>query len=65
MPFRVLVDGAPPGADHGLDADEDGHGTVTDPRLYQLIRRRGSIGDGTLELRFLTPGAEAYVFTFG
>ena len=65
VPFRVLVDGAPPGADHGLDVDEDGHGTLVRPRLYQLVRRRGSIAERTFEVRFLAPGAEAYVFTFG
>jgi thiol-disulfide isomerase/thioredoxin len=65
VPFRVLVNGAPPGADHGLDVDEDGHGTLARPRLYQLIRQSGSIADRTLEIRFLAPGVEAYVFTFG
>src|ERR671921_859234 len=33
--FRVLLDGQPPGAAHGIDVDEGGNGTVTDPRLYQ------------------------------
>ncbi len=32
--FRVLVDGQPPGAAHGDDIDGEGHGTVTEPRLY-------------------------------
>jgi thiol-disulfide isomerase/thioredoxin len=65
VPFRVLVDGEPPGAAHGLDVDEDGNGTLTEPRLYQLIRQPGAIADRTLEIMFLAPGAEAYVFTFG
>jgi len=65
VPFRVLVDGARPGADHGLDVDEDGHGTLVEPRLYQLVRRQGSIADRTFEITFLAPGVEAYVFTFG
>src|SRR5262249_47768225 len=34
VPFRVLVDGEAPGDAHGLDVDEQGHGTVTQPRLY-------------------------------
>jgi thiol-disulfide isomerase/thioredoxin len=65
VPFRVLVDGQPPGEAHGLDVDEDGHGQVTQQRLHQLIRERGSITDSTFEISFLAPGVEAYVFTFG
>jgi thiol-disulfide isomerase/thioredoxin len=63
--LRVLVDGAPPGDAHGLDVDAQGHGTLLEPRLYQLIRRRGSVTDRTFEMTFLAPGVEAYVFTFG
>ena len=65
VPFRVLIDGEPPGDAHGLDVDEEGHGTVAQPRLYQLVRQRGSITDRTFEITFLAPGVEAYVFTFG
>ena len=65
VPFRVTVDGEPPGDAHGLDVDEDGAGTVVHPRLYQLIREPGSISDRTFEITFLAPGVEAYVFTFG
>ena len=65
VPFRVLVDGEPPGAAHGLDADEQGLGTVVHQRLHQLIRERGSITDRTFEITFLGPGVEAYAFTFG
>jgi hypothetical protein len=65
VPFRVLVDGEPPGDAHGLDVDEQGHGTVVQQRLYQLIRERGSITDRTFEIIFPAPGVEAYVFTFG
>jgi thiol-disulfide isomerase/thioredoxin len=64
-PFRVLIDGEPPGDAHGLDVDEEGHGTVAQPRLYQLVREPGSITDRTFEITFLAPGVEAYVFTFG
>jgi thiol-disulfide isomerase/thioredoxin len=65
VPLRVLVDGAPPGDAHGLDVDAQGHGTLLEPRLYQLIRRRGSVTERTFEMTFLAPGVEAYVFTFG
>jgi hypothetical protein len=65
VPFRVLVDGELPGDAHGFDVDEQGHGTVSQQRLYQLIREPGSITDRTFEITFLAPGVEAYVFTFG
>jgi thiol-disulfide isomerase/thioredoxin len=65
VPFRVLLDGEPPGEAHGLDADEHGQGTLTRPRLYQLVRQRGAIADRTFEIEFGAPGAEGYVFTFG
>jgi thiol-disulfide isomerase/thioredoxin len=65
VPFRVLVDGEPPGDAHGFDVDEQGNGTLDRPRLHQLIREQGSITDRTFEITFLAPGAEAYCFTFG
>jgi len=65
VPFRVLVDGEPPGDAHGLDVDEEGRGTVSQQRLYQLVRERGQITDRTFEITFLAPGVEAYSFTFG
>jgi thiol-disulfide isomerase/thioredoxin len=65
LPFRVLIDGEPPGDAHGLDVDDEGHGTVAAQRLYQLVRERGSITDRTFEITFLAPGIEAYAFTFG
>ena len=65
VPFRVLLDGEPPGDAHGLDVDEQGEGTLAQQRLHQLIRQRGSITDRTFEITFLAPGAEAYCFTFG
>ena len=65
VPFRVLIDGEPPADAHGLEVDEQGHGMVAEPRLYQLVRERGSITDRTFEITFLASGIEAYVFTFG
>jgi thiol-disulfide isomerase/thioredoxin len=65
VPFRVLVDGEPPGAAHGLDVNEEGQGTVAEQRLYQLIREPRSITDRTFEISYLAPGVEAYAFTFG
>jgi hypothetical protein len=63
--FRVLIDGKPPGAAHGIDVDDQGNGTVTEQRLYQLIRQPKPIADRQFEIEFLDPGVEAFVFTFG
>jgi hypothetical protein len=63
--FRVSVDGLPPGSSHGLDVDEHGVGTLSDYRLYQLIRQEGPIKDHLFEIVFLDSGAEAFSFTFG
>jgi thiol-disulfide isomerase/thioredoxin len=63
--FRVLLDGEAPGPSHGVDIDEDGNGLLRDGRLYQLVRQGDVVRERTLEITFLEPGAEAYVFTFG
>jgi thiol-disulfide isomerase/thioredoxin len=63
--FRVLLDGQPPGTAHGTDVDDEGHGTLTDPRLYQLLRQPGPVTERTFEVTFLDPGVQAYAFTFG
>ena len=63
--FRVLIDGQAPGAAHGTDIDEQGNGTVTGQRLYQLIRQSKPIADRQFEIEFLDPGVEAFAFTFG
>jgi thiol-disulfide isomerase/thioredoxin len=63
--FQVRLDGQRPGAAHGTDTDARGHGTVSEPRLYQLIRQRGPVVDRTAEITFAEPGIQAYVFTFG
>ncbi|MFS8054204.1 cytochrome c biogenesis protein DipZ [Rhizobium sp. BR 317] len=63
--FQVTVDGKAPGASHGADTDAEGNGTITETRLYQLVRQAGDLGERTFTVRFLDPGVEAYVFTFG
>jgi thiol-disulfide isomerase/thioredoxin len=63
--FRVLIDGKPPGAAHGSDVDANGSGTVTEQRLFQLIRQPKPVVDRQFEIEFLDPGIEAFVFTFG
>jgi cytochrome c biogenesis protein CcdA/thiol-disulfide isomerase/thioredoxin len=63
--FRVTIDGAPPGPDHGFDVDAEGWGSVQDERLYQLVRQTGSVVDRTFEIEFIDAGVRAYAFTFG
>lgn len=63
--FRVRLDGAAPGDEHGMDTDAQGDGTVTEYRLYQLIRQPGKVEDRTFEIEFLDPGIQAFAFTFG
>jgi thiol-disulfide isomerase/thioredoxin len=63
--FRVLIDGHVPGAAHGADVDEQGYGTMSEQRMYQLIRQPKPIGDRDFTINFLDPGAEAFCFTFG
>ncbi|HEY5756044.1 MAG TPA: thioredoxin family protein [Steroidobacter sp.] len=63
--FRVLIDGQPPGASHGIDVDADGYGELREPRMYQLVRQQGPIADRQVEIEFLEAGAELFDFTFG
>jgi thiol-disulfide isomerase/thioredoxin len=63
--FQVLIDGLPPGAAHGIDVDAQGHGTVAEQRLHQLIRQPGPVIERTAQITFLEPGVEACSFTFG
>ncbi len=62
--FTVRLDGAPPGADHGLDVSESGDGVIDEPRMFQLVRQQRP-GPRTVEITFADPGVRAYVFTFG
>jgi hypothetical protein len=61
----VLLDGEAPGPSHGVEIDEAVNGLLPDGRLYQLVREHDAVRQLTLEITFLQPGAEAYVFTFG
>ena len=63
--FRVLVDGKPPGADHGIDVNARGEGVIASHRLYQLIRQRAVSANRLFEIQFLDPGVEVFAFTFG
>ena len=63
--FRVRLGGERPASAHGVDVDENGHGTADYQRLYQLIRQPTPIGDRRFDIEFLDAGVEAFVFTFG
>lgn len=63
--FRVLLDGAPPAKSHGVDTDAEGNGTITEQRLYQLIRQPEDVKEHTFTIEFLDSGAQAFSFTFG
>lgn len=63
--FRVLIDGRAPGSAHGIDIDEQGNGTMSEPRMYQLIRQSKPIVDRDFTINFVDSGAEAFCFTFG
>jgi hypothetical protein len=63
--FLVKLDGAEPGDDCGVDFARDGSGVVREPRLYQLIRRKGVVFDRTFEIDFLDRGIQGFSLTFG
>ena len=61
---RVLLGGKPiPAADRGSDVGAGGYFTVTGQRLYNLVKLRA---DETFKITVeLSPGIQAYDFTFG
>jgi len=63
--FTVKVDGKPPGVAHGTDVDDQGNGTATRQRTYQLVRLQTRITDREFEIQFAEPGVEVFCFTFG
>jgi thiol-disulfide isomerase/thioredoxin len=65
VPFRVFIDGEPPGAAAGSDIGADGSGELIEQRMYQLIRQHGPITHRLFEIEFLGAGAEGFAFTFG
>jgi hypothetical protein len=63
--YRVFIDGKAPGPAHGVDIDSEGNGTLTEQRMYQLIRQPGPVIEREIEIEFTDPGAEVFDFTFG
>jgi thiol-disulfide isomerase/thioredoxin len=65
IPFRVTIEGEPPGDNRGVDVDAAGNGVLDEDRMYQLVRQARPVEDRSMEITFSAPGARAYVFTFG
>jgi thiol-disulfide isomerase/thioredoxin len=63
--FQVRLNGAAPGEDHGWDSGSDGVGEIREPRMYQLVRQKGRVGDAMFEMELLDAGVEVFSFTFG
>jgi cytochrome c biogenesis protein CcdA/thiol-disulfide isomerase/thioredoxin len=63
--FRVQLDGAAPGANHGTDTDANGDGVVKEQRLYQLIRQADGVKEHVFSIEFFEGDVQAYAFTFG
>jgi hypothetical protein len=61
----VFIYGQAPRAVHGVDVDDPGNGSVTEPRMYRLIRQRTPVSDRQFEIDFFEAGVEAYSFIFG
>ncbi len=63
--IQVILDGKViDSASSGTDV-QNGIVTVNEDRLYDIVDLKGKPGNHILELRFQTPGVEAYTFTFG
>ncbi len=62
---KVYLDGKDVSASVSGSDVKDGVVTVTSDKLYNLIDFGGKVENHILKLQFLTPGLEAYTFTFG
>ena len=62
---RVLIDGKVVNSERAGADVTDGIVKVDTDRLYNLIDLKGNAGSHILKLEFLTPGIEAFAFTFG
>lgn len=62
--LKVTIDGALPRSSAGADVDAEGKATVGSDRLYKLIEG-ADYGEHTIDIEILSPGLNAYTFTFG
>ena len=60
----ILVDGKPVGQRAGEDVD-GGQLQVQNEQLYRIIEDPVGSAEHTLEILILSPGLQAYAFTFG
>ena len=58
--FKVKLNGTALGDDHGSDSSADGAGEVREPRMYQLVRQKGSVKDAVFEIEFLDPASRSF-----
>jgi hypothetical protein len=65
VPFKVTLDGKPPGTARGVDVDDEGNGVLDVGRMYQLVRQDDDVVDRTVAVTFSEGGPEAFIFTFG
>ena len=61
---RITIDGKPLGSVAGKDVSSDGTLTIKDERLYNIISG-GDYGEHVMTIETLSPGLDAYTFTFG
>ena len=63
--IKVMIDGKPISAAAAGEDVINGVVTVKEDRLYEIIDLKNKTENHLLELQFMTPGIEAYTFTFG
>ena len=61
---RIAVDGTPLGTMAGKDVSSDSTLTIKDNRLYNLVSG-GNYSEHVITIETLSPGLDAYTFTFG
>lgn len=62
---KVLLDGKPISNSVAGQDDQSGIVMVTSDKLYNIVNLHGKLEDHTVTLQFLTPGIQAFTFTFG
>jgi len=61
----MLLDGEAPGPSHGVTSTRTATVCSGTAASTSFVREHDTVRERTLEITFLEPGAEAYVFTFG
>ena len=63
--MKVYLDNKPISADQAGKDVKDGVVTIDTDRLYSLVELKGKTENHILKLEFITPGIQAFAFTFG